>query len=104
MMSISELMANPQYVSIVSTLRPYIPALQRMGVEFYEDVIRDAIAGDWETFDEKLWVKMTEDERDAASDALLAEARDAVDRAYERDQLAKELAFKLVGSVLVAMI
>ncbi len=104
MMTLDELMANPQYAAVVTVLRPYIPALKRMGLELYNDVLADAIAGNWPDVDAKAWGAMSEDERDAASTALLAEARDAVDRAYAREQLAKEMAFKLVGSILMSLL
>ncbi len=103
-MTLDDLLADPKYSAVVSVLRPYIPALRRMGVDFYNDVLATAIAGDWPLFDKKMWAKMTEDERDAASTALLEEARGAVDHAYEREQLAKELAFKLVGSILMSLL
>ena len=103
-MTLDDLLANPQYATVVAVLRPYIPVMKRMGIELYNDVLADAIVGNWESVDKKTWAAMTEDERDVASNALLAEARDAVDRAYEREQLAKELAFKLVGSILMSLL
>ena len=95
---------DPKLSSVVSVLRPYIPAIQREGLSLYNDVIKYAILGDWDQVNVAAWKHMTEEERDSASADLLKEAQDAVDANYRREQLAKEIAFKLIGALLTALI
>lgn len=103
-MSLPEILNDPKYSSVVQALMPYIPAIKRSGEGLFNDVVKSAISGDWDNVNQVAWRHMTEDERDAASNALLKEAQDAVDRAYEREQLAKEIAFKLVGTLLTMLL
>jgi hypothetical protein len=94
----------PAAQALIQVLLPFIPALQREGLTFAKEIIDEAILGDWVKVMEKTWPKMTEDERNVASDALLREAQDSVDAAFERNALAKEIALKLAYALLTSLI
>ena len=102
--TVEEMLTDPTFAAVVETLRPYIPAIQRTGRTFYNDVIRLAISGEWDQLNTVAWKHMTENERDAASNALLVQAREAVDNAYEREKLAREIAYKAVGTILLSFL
>jgi hypothetical protein len=98
------MMNDPRLASVFAVLRPYIPAIQREGQSLYNDVIKSAILGDWDQVNTVAWRYMTDDERDKASAELLKEAQDAVDSNYRREQLAREIAFKLIGALLTSLL
>ncbi len=91
---------DPRTQAIFTTLGPYIPAIKREGIKFYNDVISYAVEGKWTELDEMAWEKMTNEERNALSDQILSDARDAVDNELARKQFARELILKLVGILL----
>lgn len=101
---IGALINDERLKPFVEVLRPYIPAIQREGVMFYNDVLKYCITGEWDQLTAEAWKVMTEDERDAASTQLLQEARDAVDRNFEREKMAREIIFKLALSVLTSFL
>ena len=101
---IALLQTDPQTQALVQSIAPYVPALQRNGMSFYEDVLKYAVQGQWAEADCVAWGKMTDEERDNLASSVLDEARNAVDREYEREQLAKEVALKIVISLLTSLL
>ena len=96
--------SDPRLQAIFTTLTPYIPAIKREGEAFYQDVMSYAVEGKWTELDELAWKKMTEDERDALSAQILADARDAVDREFERKKFFRECVVRLAGSLLTMLL
>jgi len=101
---IVSLASDPQTQSIVMALSPYLPVFKRLGMEFYEDVIANAASGNWTRADELMWPKMTDDEREALASNVLNEARDAVDRSFDRETLLKETVLRITMSLLMTLL
>jgi len=97
---IEALKLNPEVKLIITTIQPYLPILMREGQSFYEDFISFVVDGKWTELDEIAWAKMTEEERDELSNSVLIEAREAVDKQFKRERLAKEISFKVAISLL----
>jgi len=98
------LATNPQLAAVISSIKPYIPALKRAGTEMFDDVVSLASKGLWTEADRIMWVNMTDDERNELYSDVLTASRDAVDRMYERQQLVKETAMKVAMSILMTLI
>lgn len=103
-LTIADIISNPKLMAIAEVITPYLPGLQRMGQEFIDDVLVSAVLGDWQTVDRKVFEKMTEDERDKLSMQVLQQAQEAVDREFARCSMAKEIAFKIVTTLLLSAI
>jgi hypothetical protein len=97
---IDALSNHPEAQTLIKTIQPFIPLIIREGSVIYEDFISYAVEGKWTELDEAMWAKMTEDERDQLSDQILQEARVAVDNQYQRNLLARQMAFKVATSLL----
>ena len=97
---IAALSNYPEAQVLIQTIEPFIPLIMREGTGVYNDFISYAVDGKWTELDEEMWAKMTEDERDKLSDNILQDARIAVDNQYQRNLLARQMAFKIVTSML----
>jgi len=97
---ISALSNYPEAQVLLQTIEPFIPLIMREGIGAYNDFVSYAVDGKWTELDEEMWSKMTEDERDKLSDSILQDARIAVDNQYQRNLLARQMAFKVVTSML----
>jgi hypothetical protein len=107
-MTTSELLSllenDPQVQAVAQAVLPYIPVMKRMGEEFYTDVLRYATNGMWNDADRLVWEKMTDEEREQLSLHVLSEARDAVDRQYERDSFMKQSALNIAMKLLMSLL
>ena len=99
-MLIASLANYPEAQVLIQTIEPFIPLIMREGVNIYEDFISYAAEGKWTELDEAMWEKMTEDERDKLSNQILQEARRTVDNQYQRNLLARQMAFKIATSLI----
>lgn len=90
--------------AVVTALQPFFGVIQREGQKFADDLIKSLIDKDYNAVNELVWQKMTESERDAYSDEVLQAAMKEVDRQYELQKMAKEAAFKIVTSLLSALL
>ena len=97
---IAALSNYPEAQVLIQTIEPFVPLIMREGVGAYNDFVAYAVEGKWTELDEEMWAKMTEDERDKLSDSVLRDARVAVDNQYQRNLLARQMAFKIVTSML----
>jgi hypothetical protein len=93
-----------EVAAVIEALSPYIPAIQREGWEFANEVVNSAVAGEWTEVDRIAWAKMTDDERDQLSNLILKEARDAVARIFKREKLAKEVALKVAIALVTVLL
>jgi hypothetical protein len=98
------LAANPQLTAVIASLQPYIPALKRDGMEYFDELVSFASKGKWSDADKLMWALMTDEERNALFKDVLAAARDAVDAEYDRKQLVKEAAMKAAMSIILTLI
>lgn len=90
----------PEVQMLLQTIQPFIPLILREGQNSYNDFISYAVEGKWTDLDIAMWEKMTEDERDLLSNQILRDARIAVDNQFQRNTLAKKMAFKVALSLL----
>lgn len=95
---------DPKIASIIDILKPFIPIIKRHGIDVYNDVVKYAINGEWTELDKVMWSKMNDEERDALSTQILSDAREAVDREFERRKTAREVAIKLATTVLTSLL
>jgi hypothetical protein len=98
------LASNPQLIAVISSIKPYIPALKRSGLELLNDVAEFASKGMWTEADRLMWVHMTDEERSVLFSDVLSQTRDAVDRAYERQEVLKEVAIKVAMGIITTLI
>ena len=101
---IDSLEADPKTQAVVAVLTPFLGAMKREGQEFANDLIQQLLIADFASVNELAWSKMTEEERDAYSDVVLKEAMAEVDRQFELQKMAKEMAFKVASSLLTMLL
>lgn len=101
---IERIQYDPNAKEVIEAVKPYLPAIQRLGAEAFEDLISYASARAWIELDRKMWPNLTEDERDMLSNNILKDARKAVDNMYERNQAVKSMVMRAVLSIALAAI
>jgi len=101
---IGALESHPQIQMLLLTIKPFLPVIIREGKTAYEDFLSYSVEGKWVELDQKMWSKMTEDERDVLSSQVLEEARQSVDNQYQRDKTARETAIKIASALLLAIL
>lgn len=97
-------LTNPTMVALVDIIKPYLPALKRMGSTGVDLFVESVQEQDWARIDRALYAEMTEDERDAISSAVLRSARMAVRSAYNRDQALRDDMFRVVLGIVLTFI
>lgn len=86
---------------LLRILGPYIPALQRASEQVYEGFFRHFNNAEFEEVDKLMYEHMTESERKELFDVVTQDARAAALAKFERKELAKELAWKILINLLL---
>lgn len=89
---------------LLRILGPYLPALQRASEEVYEGFIKHFNNKEWEEIDRLLYEQMTTDERAALLDAVNQDVRDAALARFNRNEMTKELAWKILTNLLLKVL
>lgn len=71
---------------VLAVVRPYLPALKRLGKAAVDTFMDGVKQRDWQRIDRELYASMTEDERDALGAQILADARAVVAKKYETNR------------------
>jgi hypothetical protein len=94
-------LSDPGTAAIVDLVEPYLPVLKRGGNKTFGEFVSALLNRDWTRIDRALYEDMTEDERDQLSQAVLADARAAVAKAYEmRRRFKDDVSSVLMGLLL----
>lgn len=89
---------------ILRIIGPYLPALRRVSDEVYEGFLKYFQNKEWEEIDALLYEKMTDEERKDLLDSVYQGAREAAIARFERIKLEKELAWKILTSILIKIV
>jgi hypothetical protein len=81
--TVAKLVASGNSNVVLDAIEPYLPVLKRLGSQAVERFLDGVLNQDWARIDRELYAAMSEDERDALSATVLADARQAVKAAYE---------------------
>lgn len=88
----------------LAVIRPYLPALKRLGKAAVDTFMDGVKQRDWQRIDRELYASMTEDERDALSAQVLTDARAAVERKYESSRHWQEDLTRVLLGVALALL
>lgn len=86
---------------LLRILGPYLPALQRATDQVYEGFLRHFNNAEFEEVDKLMYEHMTSAERAQLFDVVTQDARAAALAKFERKELAKELAWKILINLLL---
>ncbi len=102
--AVAELFPDGNSSVVLDVIEPYFPVLKRLGSQAVERFLDGAMQQDWARIDRELYAEMTEDERDALSDTVLADARKAVQQAYESSRKWNWDLTKILLSVVLSFV
>lgn len=88
----------------LAVIRPYLPALKRLGKAAVDTFMDGVKSRDWDRIDRELYATMTEDERDALSDQVLSDARAVVQKKYETSRHWQEDLTRVLLGVALSLI
>lgn len=89
---------------VLRIIGPYLPVLRRASDEVYEGFLKHFNNREWESIDLLLYEKMTKEERADLLDSVYQDARAAAIARFERIKLEKELAWKILTSILIKVV
>ena len=95
---------DPKVKAVYDVIEPYLPVLKRLGKSAVDTFMAGLKQQDWTCIDRELYDQMTEDERDALSSQVLADARKAVHTAYEANRRWKDDLTRLLLGVVLSFI
>ena len=95
---------DPEIKTVYDVISPYLPVLKRLGNAAVAAFVDGLKQQDWTRIDRELYEQMTEDERDALSSQVLANARCAVHKAYEANRQWKDTITRLLLGVVLSLI
>ncbi len=95
---------DPAVKAVYAVIEPYFPVLKRLGKAAVDTFMDGLKQRDWARIDRELYGQMTEDERDALSSQVLADARRAVHTAYEAGRQWRDDVTRLLISVVLSSI
>lgn len=102
--AVSELSQNGNSSVVLAAIEPYFPILKRLGSAAVERFLDGVMQRDWARINRELYAEMTEDERDALSAAVLADARKAVQKAYESSKKWQSDLVQILLSVVLSVV
>lgn len=85
----------------LEVIKPYLPALARGTPEIFEGFIKHLNDGDFAKIDEMLYSRMTLEERGKLEAAVYLDAYKAARARFERKELYKEIAQKLLLRIVI---
>jgi hypothetical protein len=80
---------------VLSLLKPYLPALGRVGQDVYEGFLKHLFNADWVQIDRLMYEHMNESERAALDDEIYGDGYYATASKYRRKELLKEVLAKV---------
>ena len=95
---------DPKVKAVFDVIEPYFPVLKRLGAAAVSLFVDGLKQQDWARIDRELYEQMTEDERDALSSQVLANARCAVHKAYEANRQWKDDITRLLLGVVLSFV
>lgn len=101
---IEALLPDGKGAKILDVIEPYLPVLGRLGSTAFDAFVAAVHNRDWQRIDRELYAEMTEDERDALGQAVLAEARQAVQQEYEVSRRWREDLNKVLFAALTSLL
>lgn len=81
---------------MMDVIKPYLPALAREGEAVFNGFIKHLLDKNWSEIDKLMYVKMTIAERRELEDAAIKGGRQAALDRFNRIELTKQIAFKLM--------
>lgn len=96
--------ANENNSALLAVIRPYLPALKRLGKAAVDTFMDGVKQRDWQRIDRELYASMTEDERDALSAQVLTDARAVVAKRYETNRHWQEDLTRVLLGVALALL
>jgi len=88
---------------VLSVIKPYLPALARQGPEIWEGFIRHLNDNNFEEIDKMMYARMTLEERARLEAEVYSDAWAATKARFERKELYKEVAQRLLLRVLLKL-
>lgn len=95
---------EPGLSVIVDLVEPYLPVLKRADNQTFSEFCSALLNRDWSRIDRALYEDMTDDERDQLSEAVLKDARVAVDRAYQLRRRFKDDVANVLMALLITLV
>lgn len=89
---------------VLSIIQPFLPALARAGAEVYAGFLQHLGEGDIDSMTELMYPHMTVKEREALESTVYTQAVEAAQASYDRVQLIKSIAIKLVLGILMRVV
>jgi hypothetical protein len=99
-----ETLASGEVKDLWKILRPYLPALARSGQDVVDGFVKHLLNKEWTQIDQLMYQNMTPEERRELEDEVLADARDAAAARFDRIQLEKDIAFKLLLNLVLKLL
>jgi hypothetical protein len=85
----------------LEVIKPYLPVLARSGPDFFEGFIKHLNDGEFTAIDALMYEKMTLQERAALEQAVYSDAYQATLKKFERKELFKEVAQKVLLRIVI---
>lgn len=101
--SVLESIAEGESKDLWRILKPYMPALARAGQDVVDGFVAHLLNKEWAHIDQLMYQRMTPEERRELEDEVLADAREAAAARFDRIQLEKDIAFKLLLSLVLKL-
>jgi len=89
---------------VLNVLKPYLPALARVGTDVYEGFIKHLMNADWVQIDRLMYQHMNDSERAALDDEIYRDAYYATLSKYKNKELLKELLVKIAVRLAVKFV
>jgi hypothetical protein len=88
---------------VLGILKPYLPALGRVGEDVYEGFLKHLFNADWTKIDRLMYEHMTEAERDELDQEVYKDAYYATAAKYRRKELIKEVLTKVAIRIAIKL-
>lgn len=85
----------------LEVVKPYLPVLARSGHEVFEGFVRHLNDKDFTSIDRELYALMTQEERRKLEEDVLSDAYKAALSKFERKELFKEIAQKMLIRIAI---
>jgi len=89
---------------MLDVLKPYLPVLAREGPDLFDGFIKHFKDQNWAKIDELMYAKMTREERRELENQVYRAARDATAAKYRRQEILKDIAFKVALRAILLVI
>lgn len=97
-------MDDPAIEAVVDLVGPFMPVLKRLGKDGLEAFMNNSSTGDFTRVTTELYEKLTEDERDQLSDAVLADAQKAVNDAFRERRDLQQQVLRVAMAVALSLV